>query len=86
MQSSRKFNIPGYTREKTSYNKEKGKDVESEEKGASKDPMEKLTDIIKYLLTSQNLLMENQSAQLNHMHNRLIIMERNNGPRNFQSR
>ena len=27
--------------------------------------------------------MENHSAQLNHMQNRIIKMERNNGPRNF---
>ena len=48
--------------------------------------MEKVTDMIRDLVTSQNQLMENQSAQLNHMHNRLITMERNNGPRNFQPR
>ena len=67
MQSSGKFNIPGYTRENTSYNKQKGKVVESEEKGASKDPMEKVTDMIKDLVTSQNQLMANNSAQLNHI-------------------
>ena len=84
MQSSGKSNIIGYTRGNTSYNKENGKAFESEEKGASKDPMEKVTDTIKDLVTSQNQLMEDQSAQLNLMHNRIIIMERNNGPRNFQ--
>ena len=85
MQSSGKYNIPGYTRGSTSYNKEtKGKFVESEEKGNSKDPMEKVVDMIKNLVTSQNQLMANHSAQLNHMQNRIITMERNNGPRNFQ--
>ena len=84
MQSSGKFNIPGYTRENTSYNKEKGKTVELEEKGAFEDPVEKVTYMIKYLVTSQNQLMANHSAHLNHIHNRLITMERNNGPRNFQ--
>ena len=86
MQSSGKSNIPGYTRGNTSYNEEKGKSFESEEKGASKDPMEKVTDMIKYLVTSQNQLMANQSTQLNLMHNRIITMEINNGPRNFQPR
>ena len=28
--------------------------------------------------------MENHYAQMNHMQNRIITMERNNGPRNFQ--
>ena len=32
----------------------------------------------------QNQLMENHSAQMNLMQNRIITMERNNGPRNFQ--
>ena len=40
--------------------------------------------MIKNLVTSQNQLMANHSAQLNHMQNRIITMERNNGPRNFQ--
>ena len=83
MQSLGNSNIPSYTRGNTSYNKEKGKSVESEEKGTSKDPMEKVTDMIKHLVTCQIQLMANHSAQLNHMHNRLITMERNNGPRNF---
>ena len=84
MQSSGKYNILGYTRGSTSYNKEtQGKFVESEEKGTSKDPMEKVTDMIKNLVTIQNQLMANRSAQLNHMQNRLITMERNNGPMNF---
>ena len=51
MQYSGKSNILGYTRGNTSYNKEKGKPFESEEKGASKDPMEKVTDMIKDLVT-----------------------------------
>ena len=63
MQSSGKSNIPGYTRGNTSYNEEKGKSFESKEKGASKDPMEKVTDMIKDLVTSQNQLMIDQSAQ-----------------------
>ena len=46
--------------------------------------MEKVTDTIKNLVTSQNQLMANHYAHLNHMHNRLITMERNNGPRNFK--
>ena len=46
--------------------------------------MEKVTDMIKDLVTSQNQLMANHSAQLNHMQNRIITMDRNNGPRNFQ--
>ena len=84
MQSSGKSNIPGYTRGNTSYNKEKGKAIESEENGASKDPMENVTNMIKDLVTSQKKLMENHSAQLNHIQNRIITMEINNGPRNFQ--
>ena len=84
MQSSGKSNIPGYTRGNTSYNKEKGKTLELEEKQTSKDPMEKVTNMIKDLVTSQNQLMANHSAQLNHIQNRIITMERNNGPRNFQ--
>ena len=87
MQSSGKSNILGYTRGNNSCNKEtKSKTIESEEKGASKDPMEKVTDMIKDLVTSQNQLMADQSTQLNPMHNRIITMERNNGPRNFQPR
>ena len=55
MQSSGKSNIPGYTRGNTSYNKEKGKAVEVEEKRASKDPMEKVTYMIKdWLLFKTN--------------------------------
>ena len=77
MQSLGKSNIPGYT---------KGKAIESKEKGASKDPMEKVTDMIKDLVTSQNQLMADQSTQLNLMHNRIITMERNNEPRNFHPR
>ena len=85
MQSSGKSNIPGYTRGNNFYNKEtKGKAVESKEKGTSNDPMEKVTDMIKNLVTSQNQLMANHYAHLNHIHNRLILMEKNNGPRNFQ--
>ena len=85
MQSPGKSNIPGHTRGNNSYKKEtKGKAIESEEKGTSKDPMEKVTYMIKNLVTSQNQLMANQSTQLNLMHNRIITMERNNGPRNFQ--
>ena len=79
MQSSSKSNIPSYTRGNTSCNKEtKDKAVESE------DPMEKVMDMIKNLVTSQNQQMANHIAQLNDMQNRLITMERNNGPRNFQ--
>ena len=85
MQSSGESHIPGHTRGNVSCNKEtKGKSIESEQKGASKDPMEEVTDMIKDLVTSQNQLNANQSAQLNHMHNRIITMERKNGPRNFQ--
>ena len=46
--------------------------------------MEKETDMIKDLVTSQNQLMANHYAQLNHMQNRIITMERNNEPENFQ--
>ena len=63
MQSLGKSNIPSYTRGNTSYNKEKGKPVESKEKGDSEDPMEKVKDMIKDLVTSQNQLMPDQSAQ-----------------------
>ena len=84
MQSLGKSNILGYTRGNTSYNKEKGEAVESEENGTSKDTMEKVTDMIKNLVTRQNQLMENHSTQLNHIQNRIITMERNNGPREFQ--
>ena len=68
MQSSGKSNIPGYTRGNTSCNKEtKDKAIESEEKGTSKDPMEKVADMIKNLVTSQNQQMANHTAQLNDM-------------------
>ena len=86
MQSSGKSNILGYTRGNTSYNKEKGKSIELEEKETSKDPMEKVTNMIKELVTSQNQIMANQFVQLNNIQNRIITMERNNGPRNFQPR
>ena len=66
MQSSGKSNIPGYTRGNTSYNKEKGKFVELEEKGTSKDPMENVTDMIKNLVTSHNNLWQII------LHNRII--------------
>ena len=69
MQSLSKSNIPGYTRGNTSQNKEKGKSIELEEKGTSKDPMEKVIDMIKNLVTSQNQIMANHYAQLNHMQN-----------------
>ena len=84
MQSSGKSNIPSYTRGNTSYNKENGKYVELEEKETSIYPMEKVTNMIKELVTSQNQIMANQSVQLNNIQNRIITMERNNGPRNFQ--
>ena len=85
MQSSGKSNIPGYTRGNTSCKKEtKDKAVESEENGTSKDPMEKVADMITNLVTSQNQQMANHTTQLNDMQDILITMERNNGPRNFQ--
>ena len=84
MHSSGKSHILVYTRGNTSYNKEKGKFAELEEKETSKDPMEKVTNMIKELVTSQNQIMENQSAKLNHIQNRIITMDRNNGPRNLQ--
>ena len=75
MQSLGKSNIPCHNRGNNSCNKEtKGKAVESEEKGTSKYPMEKVTDMIKNLVTSQNQLMANHSAHLNHIHDRLITM------------
>ena len=84
MQCSGKSNIPGYTRGNTSYNKEKGKAAELEEKETSKDPMEKVTSLFEKMMTSQNQLMTNQSVQLNNIQNKIITLERNNGPRNFQ--
>ena len=86
MHSSGKSNILGYTRGNTSYKKEKGKAVELEEKATSKDPMENVTNMIEKLVTSQNQIMANHSVQLNNIQNRIITMERNNGPRNFQPR
>ena len=84
MQSLGKSNIPGYTRGNTSYNKEKGKSIELEEKETSKDPMEKVTNMIEKFVASQNQIMANQSVQLNNIHYRIITMERNNGPRKFK--
>ena len=84
MQSSGKSNIPGYTRGNTSNNKAKGKAVELEEKETSKDPMEKVTSLMEKMVTSQNQLMASQSVQLNNIQKRIITLERNNGPRNFQ--
>ena len=49
--------------------------------------MEKMADMIKKLVTSQNQQMANHAAQLNHIQNRLVMMERNHvshAPRNFQ--
>ena len=48
--------------------------------------MEKVTNMIQKLVTNQNQLMANQSVQLNNIQNKIITMERNNGPRNFQPR
>ena len=70
MQSSGKSNIPGYTRGNTSYNKEKGKAIELEEK---------VTSMLEKFMT-------NQSEQLNKIQNIIVTLERNNGPRNFQPR
>ena len=85
MQSSGKSNILGHTRGNNSYNEEtKGKAIEIEENGTFKDPMEKVSGMIKNLVASQNQHMANHTAQLNDMQNRLITMERNNGPRNFR--
>ena len=67
MQSSGKSNIPSYTRGNISYNKEKGKAIELEEKETSKDPMEKVTSLMEKMVTSQNQLMANQSVQLNNI-------------------
>ena len=84
MQSSGKSNIPGYTRGNTSYNEEKGKAFESEEKGTSKDPMENIASMFEKVMTSQDQFMTNQSVQMNKIQNRITTLERNNGPRNFQ--
>ena len=46
--------------------------------------MEKVTNMIEKLVLSENQLMANQSVQLNNIQNRIITMEINNGPRNFQ--
>ena len=65
MQYSGKSNIWGHTRGNNACNKETmGKAIESEEKGTSKDPMEKVTDMIKNLVTSQNQLMANHFCTL----------------------
>ena len=77
MQSSGKSNIPSYTRGNTSYKKEKGNAVELEEKATSKDPMEKVISLLEKF-------MANQSEQLNKIQNKIVTLERNNGPRNFQ--
>ena len=57
MQSSCKSNIPGYTRGNTSYNKEKGKSFELEEKETSKDPMENIISMFEKVMTSQDQFM-----------------------------
>ena len=63
MQSSGKSNIPSHTRGNNSYNKHtKGKAVESKEKGTSKYIVEKVVDMIKNLITSQNQQMANHVA------------------------
>ena len=64
----------------------KGKAVESEEKGTSKYPMKEMAEMMKTLVTNQNQQMSNHVAQLNHMQNRLVMMERNNGPRKFHTK
>ena len=88
MQSSGKSNIPRFTRGNSSYNKEsKGKDVDLESKESSKDPMKEMPEMMKTLVTNQNQQMANHVAQLNHIQNRLVMMERNHVshvPRNFQ--
>ena len=43
-----------------------------------------MAEMMKTLVTNQNQQMANHAAQLNHMHNRLVMMERNNGLRKFQ--
>ena len=77
MQSSGKSNIPGYTRGNTSYNEEKGKAYELEEKTTSKDPMEKIASMLEKVVTNQDEFMTK-------MQNRMVTWERNNEPRNFQ--
>ena len=63
MQSSRKSNIPRYTKGNSSHNKEtKGKSIESEEKGTSKDPMKEMAEMMKNLVTNQNQQMANHAA------------------------
>ena len=68
MQSSGKSNIPGYTRGNNSFNKEKGKAIELEEKTTSKDPMDKVTSMLEKFMT-------NQSEQLNKIQNRIVTLE-----------
>ena len=77
MQSSGKSNIPGYNRGNTSYNDEKGKAFESEEKTTSKDPMEKIASMLEKVKTDQDQFMTK-------IQNKIVTLERNSGPRNFQ--
>ena len=68
MKSSDKSNIPGYTRGNYSHNKDtKGKDVDLEYKGTSKDPMKEMAEMMKTLVTNQNQQMANHATQLSHM-------------------
>ena len=49
--------------------------------------MKEITDMMKTLVTNQNQQMANHVAQLNHIHNRLVMMERNHvshAPKIFQ--
>ena len=84
MQSLGKSNIPSYTRENTSYNKEKGKAIELEEKATSKDPMENIASMLEEVMTTQNQFRAEQSMQMNKIQNRIVTLERNSGPKNFQ--
>ena len=43
-----------------------------------------MAEMMKTLVTNKNPQMDNHVAQLNHIHNRLVMMERNNGLRKFQ--
>ena len=46
--------------------------------------MEKVTNMFEKVMTSQNQFMTDQSVQLNKIQNRIVTLEINSGPRNFQ--
>ena len=46
--------------------------------------MEKIASMLEEVMTTQNQFRAEQSMQMNKIQNRIVTLERNNGPKNFQ--